>query len=368
MSFITTIGTAVPKNVFNQTELADFMVKVMRLNEDESKKLRTIFRASGIATRASVIEDYGKQKDFTFYSNSSNFEPFPSTKKRNEVYRQNAIVLSLEAIENAFSRLESFDSNTITHLITVSCTGFYAPGLDIDLINHLNLPTDTHRTCINFMGCYAAITALKAADSFCKADPMAKVLIVATELCSLHFQKAATDDNYLANALFSDGAAAVLMESETTQKRKISPQLFKSKLIPNNSNHMAWDLGDFGFEMKLSAYVPDIIEKNLTEFCSALFSDQEKSIQSIQYIAIHPGGKKILTASERALSFSKEKNAHAYHVLKKFGNMSSPTILFVIKEIFDGLSTEDTGEEILSFAFGPGLTLEMVLFKIEVNT
>lgn len=367
MSFITAIGTATPQHVSGQSELADFMIRAMQLDEDNAKKLQIIFRASGISHRASVISDYGKKDNFTFYPNAKNFEPFPTTKKRNDVYREHAIELSLKAVENALASLPGFETKTITHLITVSCTGFYAPGLDIDLINRLNLSANTHRMCINFMGCYAALSALKAADAFCKADPSSNVLIVCTELCSLHFQKEATDDNFLANALFGDGSAAVLMEGTTAQRKRIFPTLFESKLVQNGSAHMAWDVGDFGFEMRLSTYVPDILEKHIHTFCSEMLAKQDKSIEELKYASVHPGGKKILAAVEKALNLPKEMNGGAYRILKNHGNMSSPTVLFVLKEIFEQLSFEDNNEEIIGFAFGPGLTLEGVLFKIEMD-
>ncbi len=367
MSFITAIGTAIPPYVFSQSQLADFMVRAMNLGDDEAKKLHTIFRASGITRRASVLSDYGKKSDFTFYSNNKNFQPFPSTKERNDVYRKFAIDLSVQAVQDALSTLPSFDKETITHVITVSCTGLYAPGLDIDLINNLQLPANTHRTCINFMGCYAAISALKAGAAFCTADPSAKVLIVCTELCSLHFQRAPTADNILANALFADGAAAVLVEGKSHNHKRIEMRSFKSLLIQNGSEHMAWNVGDFGFEMRLSTYVPDILGKSISEFCTRLLSENGSSIQTVKYLAVHPGGRKILAIVEKALGVSKAINGTAYDILKNFGNMSSPTVLFVLKAIFGQLTPQDHQEEIVSFAFGPGLTLEGVLFKIQID-
>lgn len=367
MSSITAIGTAIPKYVFSQNQLADFMMSAMQLKDDDASKLRTIFRASGISKRASVLDDYGKKSGFTFYSNDKNFEPFPSTRTRNEHYRKEAIELSIQAVLDATNMVPDFNLKTVTHLITVSCTGFYAPGLEIDLLNRLNLCKDIHRTSINFMGCYAAITAMKAADAFCKADSSSKILIVCTELCSLHFQREAKEDNFLANALFGDGAAAVIMEGKSTAKKKLIPSLFRSIIIPDGNSHMAWDIGDFGFEMKLSAYVPAILESNLEKFYTEAFAKPVQSLEKIKHFAIHPGGKKILAAIEKVLGIPKEKNKIAYQVLKNFGNMSSPTILFVLKEIFDNLTPQDQGEEIVSFAFGPGLTLEAVQFTIDVD-
>src|SRR6185369_4351256 len=196
------------ENKFEQTTIAHFMEQIIP-DETQRRKMHAVFRASAISTRHSVLSDYGKQNDFTFYSNTHELEPFPSTAKRMQVYKEHACSLSLNAIRNCIGANKTQE---ITHLITVSCTGMYAPGLDIDLVMALQLPTSTERICINFMGCYAAINALKVADSICTANNEAKVLIVCTELCSIHFQKDFTEDNILANALFADGSAAMLVE------------------------------------------------------------------------------------------------------------------------------------------------------------
>ncbi len=362
MSFITAFGTANPSHQFSQTALADFMVRSMQLNNDNERKLRTIFRATGINSRFSVLADYGKSKDFDFYPNTPNFEPFPSTKQRLEAFRDYALPLSLAAIEKM--KYSMIDLQKITHLIVVSCTGMYAPGLDIDIIKSLQLPTTTQRTCITFMGCYAAFNALKVADAYCKSDANSKVLIVCTELCSLHFQKEPTENNLLANALFADGSAAVFVEAQSEQPIKLSLEHFHNDLAPEGEHDMAWSVGDLGFEMKLSAYVPGIIQSGIQQLTNSLLKKISKELQDIKYIAVHPGGKKIVEVIEQQLSFSKEQNKHALNVLKHFGNMSSPTVLFVLNEIFKNLSSADDGERILSLAFGPGLTLESMVLKI----
>ncbi|MEO7992363.1 MAG: type III polyketide synthase [Chryseolinea sp.] len=363
MSFITAFGTANPSHQFSQAALADFMVRSMQLNHDDERKLRTIFRATGIDHRYSVLADYGKSKDFDFYPNTSDFEPFPSTKQRLEAFRNYALPLSLAAIEKIKTAV-SIDLQNITHLIVVSCTGMYAPGLDIDLIKALNLSTTIQRTCITFMGCYAAFNALKVADAYCRADANSKVLIVCTELCSLHFQKEPTDNNLLANALFADGSAAVLVEANSEQPIKLSLEQFHNDLAPEGEHDMAWCVGDLGFEMKLSAYVPGIIQSGIQQLTNSLLKKISKELQDIKYVAVHPGGKKIVEVIEQQLSLSKEQNRHALDVLRHYGNMSSPTVLFVLNEIFKNLSSADDGERILSLAFGPGLTLESMVLKI----
>ncbi|MBX2968934.1 MAG: type III polyketide synthase [Cyclobacteriaceae bacterium] len=362
MSFISAIGVAAPEHVFTQPVIAAFMERAMQPDYTASRKLQAIFRASGIETRHSVLDDYGKQDNYSFYSNTKNFEPFPSTQTRLEAYRKHALPLSLRAVENCFEQ-GSIKPNEITHLIQVSCTGMYAPGLDIDLIRQLKLNEHVQRTCINFMGCYAAFNALKLADAICKADHHAVVLIVCTELCTLHFQKEPTEDNLLANALFADGAGALLVTSSPQPGWNLVPEHFHNGLAFNGKEHMAWDIGNHGFEMKLSSYVPDTIRTGIKNLTTELLNQFQKRIDDIFYFAIHPGGKKILEAIEQELGISCEQNEPAYAVLKKYGNMSSATILFVLHRIMRQLQPQDTDKLVLSFAFGPGLTLESMLLK-----
>lgn len=367
MSYITAIGIANPQHRFSQSGIADFMAKAMQLTQNESRLLRTIFKASGIDFRHSVLEDYGKEKDFTFYSNSKDFEPFPTTEKRLAVFRENVVGLSCQAIDNMLLTIPSFNIQTVSHVIVVCCTGMYAPGLDIDLAKKYKLSPSVHRTGINFMGCYAAFNAIKVADAFCHQDENAKVLVVCTELCSLHFQKKPTEDNLLANALFADGSAALLVEARTTQRIKLKPEGFHSELVERSEQHMAWTIGDLGFEMKLSTYVPSIIKGGIGELTKTLLNKISRNIAGIRFFAIHPGGKKILENIEQELGVPREKNQEAHCVLRNYGNMSSPTILFVLYEIRRKLMPVDNGEFILSFAFGPGLTLESMLLKIEMD-
>jgi prepilin-type processing-associated H-X9-DG protein len=367
MSYITAIGIANPSNKFSQAKIADFMIKAMQLTQHDSRLLRTIFKASGIDFRHSVLDDYGREAEFSFYPNTTDFEPFPTTEKRLDVFRKNVLALSANAIDNMLRSTSSFNVDEVTHLIVVCCTGMYAPGLDIDIVKKYKLNPSVQRTGINFMGCYAAFNALKAADAFCYQDENAKVLIVCTELCSLHFQKKPTEDNFLANALFADGSAAVLVEAKTSQAKRLKPESFHSALIPESAGDMAWSIGDLGFEMKLSTYVPSIIQKGIASLTCVLLNKISKRISDIKFFAIHPGGKKILESIEHELGITKAQNEEAYCVLRNYGNMSSPTILFVLYYLMLKINEYDNDEYILSFAFGPGLTVESVVLKIEVD-
>jgi prepilin-type processing-associated H-X9-DG protein len=365
MSYITSIGTAVPPYKFSQATLADFMTQAMLANDEEAQKLKVIFRATGIDTRHSVLSDYGKSFDFSFYSNANDFEPFPSTKRRLDLFKQESLTLSLASIQACLQKVKLFDKQSITHLVVVSCTGMYAPGLDIDLIKHLDLSSNVKRICINFMGCYAAFNALKLADSFCQVDPQAKVLVVCTELCSIHFQKQATEDNMLANALFADGSAAMLVQGRPEKGLNLKPISFYCDLAPDGEQDMAWTVGDWGFEMRLSAYVPAIIRQGIKKLTNSLLQQISHRMSDIAYYAIHPGGKKILEVIEQELALTKQQNKSAYTILRQFGNMSSPTVLFVLQDIFEGLTSSDADKKILSFAFGPGLTLESMILEIQ---
>jgi len=362
MAFITSIGTAVPENKFKQSTIARFMEQII-FDETERRKMNAVFRASAIDTRHSVLTDYGKESEYTFYPNTHGLEPFPSTSQRMNAYREYALPLSLTAIKNCVS-IEKIKE--VTHLITVSCTGMYAPGLDIDIVTSLRLPTTTERICINFMGCYAATNALKVADSICKANPNAKVLIVCTELCSLHFQKVFTEDNILSNALFADGSAALLVEAKPTDGINFSLEGFHSDIFVTEEQHMAWGIGDLGFEMRLSSYVPQIIQDGIHKLLTALTEKTKITLDQITYFAIHPGGKKILDTISQELKLPNGNLKDSYQVLREYGNMSSPTVIFVLKEMLKNFTLNDNNKLALALAFGPGITMESMFLKIHM--
>ncbi|MEP3389190.1 MAG: type III polyketide synthase [Reichenbachiella sp.] len=361
-AYITAIGTANPANRYSQEDLAQFMCDHLTEDASQHKKVKVLYRATGIQHRYSVLDDYKKQPGtFTFYSNEEDLSPFPSTQKRMNIYRQEALPLAISAITDCLGN--NHQLSEFTHLITVSCTGMYAPGLDVDLIKALNLATDIRRNSLNFMGCYAAMNAINLSKEICDNSPEAKVLIVSVELCSLHLQKEQTEDNLLAHSLFADGAAAVVVSGQL-QKDESALEVMHSasQLFISGQNDMAWQIGDFGFEMALTSYVPKIIEGGIKKLTSDLLSKNNLVLADIDAYAIHPGGKKILEAIENQLGITKTQNHAAYEILKNHGNMSSPTVLFVLNQVWSQLKSE-SNKKILSFAFGPGLTLESLLFK-----
>ncbi|RAJ97476.1 putative naringenin-chalcone synthase [Larkinella arboricola] len=364
-SYITAIGTAVPRYGFSQSQIASFMAEALQFDERNRRKLQTLYRLTRIDRRHSVLPDYGTSPgEYTFFPNTSDLEPFPTVGRRMEIYRKEALPLALAAIENLHQNGKTVQP---THLITVSCTGMYAPGLDIDLIEALNLPTTLHRTAINFMGCYGAFNALKTADAFVRADPSACVLVVCLELCTLHFQKKTDEDQLLSNALFADGAAAVLVEAQPNLNQpapSFRMRTFFCDLWPDGKEDMGWIINDHGFEMTLTSAVPTVIQHGIGKALSRLLEHGGLAIEDITHYAMHPGGRKILEVIEQQLGIDSHENRFAYEVLRQYGNMSSATVLFVLKAIQKQLrSTPETGN-ILSCAFGPGLTLESMILEI----
>ncbi len=340
------------------------MLKAHGLEGVAARKLQALYRATGIAYRHSVIPDYTCEER-EFYPDTADLEPFPTVEQRMNLYRSKALGLAMDAINDCLDPLPGFECASITHLITVSCTGMYAPGLDIELVDKMGLSSSVERTAINYMGCYAAVNAVRLADSICKSNPGANVLIICLELCSIHFQKNDDPDSLLANALFSDGAAAVLQCAQPGNSFQLSPRHFHCNLINQGKQDMAWQIGNFGFEMRLSAYVPKVIESGVRRFMAPLMEACQLKMSEIDYFAIHPGGKLILEVVERELNIDRDRNRYAFEVLKNHGNMSSVSILFVLKKIIDRFQADSKAQgTILGMAFGPGITLESLVLSI----
>ena len=356
MSKIISIGAAVPVFAHDQAEVVPFLQRIYALDEANGRKLRYLSGQSGIRTRHSVIGDYSlPARDWRFYPPTENLEPFPSMEQRMEWYGKHAAPLSMDAIRRCLEG--KLRPREITHLITVSCTGMSAPGLDLELVELLGLPTTVFRTSVNFMGCYAAIHALKLAAALCNAEPGGKVLIVCTELCTLHFQRKGNLDNILSSLLFADGSAAALVVGDKDPGNGIVIDGFYSEILTKGKKDMAWELSSTGFQMVLSSYVPELIEADFASLVSQALEKNGIAQKDISHWCIHPGGRKILDSIYKSLGLSNGHLGHSYEVLEKYGNMSSATILFVLQRIMAELDHRKTNR-IFGAAFGPGLTME----------
>ncbi|WP_339925474.1 type III polyketide synthase [uncultured Cyclobacterium sp.] len=353
-SQIKSIGLASPGKAIEQEMICRFMQKAHGLDAKESRKLSFIYRKSGIAQRYSALNDFNfsDPQNFNFFPKNDRLEPFPDTLSRMEVFKKVAPELAIEAIETCLANSDE-KPEAITHLILISCTGMYAPGVELDIINRLGLSNTVERYAIHFMGCYAAFNGIKMADRICKSEPSAKVLIVGVELCTIHFQKEYNEDNVLANAIFGDGAAAVLIQQG---EQGMHIENYQSNIIPDGADDMAWSIGNFGFQMKLSKYIPNLLERGIKDFADGL--EEQFGLSTIKHFAIHPGGKQILNKIENAFGIEVSQNQHAHNILKDFGNMSSVTILFVLEAVLKDPSIKG---KVLAMGFGPGLTLESLL-------
>lgn len=326
-----------------------------------------IYSRSGISRRHSVIPDLsGESAENRFFHNQQG-ALVPTTGQRNQLYKQHARNLYREAAEHTLNQSDRFTASDITHVITVSCTGFYAPGPDFHLVRDLGLSAKTQRYHLGFMGCFAAFPALKMAESFARQDPNAVVLIVALELCTLHLQFKEDSDTLISNSVFADGAAGALVSAQVPSSQKPALQLdgFTSNITDEGEEAMAWDIGDTGFDMVLSTYVPSIIDSNLEQTVAPLLNKLNLQAEEIRHWAIHPGGRAILDKVEQSMALTPEQIEASRNILDRFGNMSSATILFVLKELLygnreEGDDTIASGSEqrIFAMAFGPGLTIE----------
>lgn len=354
MANILSIATALPKYCHEQKDILKFMQHAFGLNETDKRKLSFLYSQSGIEKRYSVIPDFSLPEDeWTFIASEVN--PFPTIEDRLEVYKKTATSLSVEAIEKCLDGY--IEAGDITHLITVSCTGMSAPGLDLEVIEAMQLSPTIFRTSVNFMGCYAAIHALKLAKMICDSEADAKVVIVSTELCTIHFQQNYTLDNAASSLLFGDGTAAVLLSNDATANA-LSIDSFYSTIASRGKQDMSWEISTKGFLMTLSGYVPQLIEEDIAALVQQSLNKSKKKIEEITHWCLHPGGRKILDTIEKQLSLTKEHLSFARKVLNNYGNMSSPTILFVLKEMMESLKEKYTPSKIFGVAFGPGLTME----------
>ncbi len=362
---IDAIATANPPLRKAQQDAAAFMQQVRGTPQALRNRLPAIYRSSGIDYRYSAVEDYARAPaDFEFYPEDWD-GPVPSTEARNRTYRAVAVPLAEEVARDALDQA-GLAAEEVTHVVAVSCTGFFAPGLDIELVKRLGLPATTQRTVVGFMGCYAAFNALRLAHSFCQANPSAHVLIVCVELCTLHFQVSQTLESAVVNALFSDGAAAAVVSSRPAEaaRGRLAYAGGRAQLDDDSMDHMTWEVGDTGFIMGLSSKVPHVLARHLPGYVEALLAPHGLAPTDLDFWAIHPGGRSIVEKAQHVLGLADAHVRDSLEVLRLHGNMSSPTVLFVLKRFLDrhqsGAADLHSG---VAMAFGPGLTLEGALFR-----
>jgi predicted naringenin-chalcone synthase len=356
VAHINRIATAVPPHDVHASFVA-FMHKA--LGTGKSKKVfdRMVQRA-GIDHRYSVLpvdqlaSDRANRKGF--YSPGA----YPSTAERMYQYKIHAPDLAERAVHGL--NLQG-QGSTITHLILASCTGFIAPGLDQILARRLGLRSDLQRISVGFMGCSAAVPALRTAQQTVLADPSARVLVVNIELCTLHLQETTDLEAALSFLLFGDGCSASLVSQDETG---IALHDFRAALIPESEELITWHIGDQGFDMHLSGKVPGLITQTLR---ADLAREDDGGLlrgegtQAIDLWAVHAGGRTILDAVEHGFALDDKALAECRAVLAEHGNMSSATVMFVLKRMLDN---PQKGKRGMAMAFGPGVVADTFRFSL----
>ncbi|TLM87623.1 type III polyketide synthase [Pseudarthrobacter sp. NamE5] len=368
--YVRSLETAVPKTRLVQSEARDVFAAQPGLSRLGARLVSTCFDSAAIETRFTAVDELtneSRSDDPQFYDPATGLLLNPSTKVRNDIFGREATKLFVQAARSAMEACPELDLLDITHLVTVSCTGFFNPGPDYKIVRELGLNPAVQRYHLGFMGCYAAFPALRAGKAFCDADPNAVVLVVCAELCSLHVRTSNDPDTIMGSALFADGAAAAVITARPGSEETALLQLdhFETVLTPVGEDSMAWNIGDHGFEMVLGNYVPHIIDDHIVGALEPLLAREPElaalPYSSIRHWAIHPGGRSILDKVESRLGLTEEQLVPAREILRNYGNMSSATVLFVIRRILEQ-APEPGDERICSMAFGPGLTVETALF------
>ncbi len=349
-AYINRIGTAVPPHDIHQK----FVIAGARLLSDP--RMRRLFERmtekSQIARRYSYLEP-DPAPDGTDLNGFYRWGAFPDTATRMLFYQRYAFDLARRAIEDLGGDALA---GGISHIVLTSCTGFYAPGLDLEIVRHFGLGPTVERTIIGFMGCYAAINALKLARHIVRSEPSARVLVLNLELCTLHFQEVDDLNTVLSFLIFGDGCAASLV---TALPSGIALTGFHCTVVPDSEGQITWHIGRDGFDMVLSGAVPLTIQRALPGAIGAILGGRRQD--EVRFWAIHPGGRSVLDAIQAALGLDRPALAASRRVLADYGNMSSPTVVFVLKALRDGTTAGGPG---CAMAFGPGLTVESFLFEM----
>ena len=365
MAYILDIATAVPEFTVLKEELVEFYSKALKsIGSDPIKqKLSFLNEKTKIQKRYSCIPDFNL-RDFELFSN----EDFnQSIEKRTAIYKEKILPLATKAIDKLLLKT-NVRPEEITHLITVSCTGIFAPGFEFLVSEYYGLQ-QTEKLALNFLGCYAAIKALKHAKYIADANPDSCILIISAELCSLHFSPSISDEDIVANLLFADGAAATLVCGNKNKniENKIILKIDEigSSYIPNTLDLMTWNISSSAFRMYLNKNIVNAIKDNIYPVVTNFLEGAKPD-----YWAIHPGGVRIVEAVKDSLNLTENDIEDSISVLKNYGNMSSPTILFILKKILNKIKFENYQEnkKIFSCAFGPGLSIEMISFSsVNIN-
>nr|WP_274635994.1 type III polyketide synthase [Microbacterium bovistercoris] len=366
---LLSVGTAAPPTRLTQQRIRDLFAGQAGIDRRAVRLIGAAFDHAAIDHRHSVVAELAGGEGL--FLDADDRLRSPSTGARNEVYRREAPGLFAAAALDALRRAR-MSAAQVTHVITVSCTGFFAPGPDFRLVRDLGIPAGAERYHLGFMGCAAAFPGLRAAARICAAQPEAVVLVVCAELCSLHLRSSSDPDQIVASAVFADGAAAAVVAGAPARRDAAVLELgaFSTSITDDGESAMDWTVGDAGFEMILTAEVPRIVGREIRGVVRAALGgpaepddgrDDAARIAAVDAWAVHPGGRSILDRVQAGLGLTDAAMATSRAVLREFGNMSSATVLFILQRILADPALGD-GARVVGLAFGPGLTVETAQF------
>lgn len=352
-AYINRVGTAVPAYEVHDT-FRTFAQSLFAGDRRRAAIFKRMAALSGIERRYSVLAPAGTGANDAINAHEF-YRPgaYPDTAARMRVFEQYSPALAQAAVDKL--DLGAADRDSVTHLLITCCTGFSAPGLDFEIIERCKLPNSVERTMIGFMGCYAAINALKLARHIVRSEPASRVLVLNLELCTLHLQETREIEQMLSFLLFGDGCAAAFVTAEPSG---IALDRFRAVVVPGTGGLITWNIGEFGFDMMLSGQVPGTIHDALRSSAGEILNGSDA--RTIDLWAVHPGGRTVLDAVERAFALAPEALAASRDVLRRYGNMSSGTVMFVLESM---LRNAVNGAKGCAMAFGPGLTAETMLFR-----
>jgi predicted naringenin-chalcone synthase len=360
---LLSFGMAVPRYEFQQAALGRWMADSFEAQPALRRWMRRLYELSGIETRYSCLPDPNLPPSQSRFAPGRDLADMPTTTERMQIYQREAVALGTAAASRALADYSaetpvSEVADTITHLVVVSCTGFFAPGLDLAIARQLNLRPTVARTLVGFMGCAAAFNAWRLAREIVAGQPSARVLVVCVELSSLHIQPGHDRISLVVGSLFADGAAACLVGVSPPGRGDlfILDNLY-SEVAPDTEQEMVWQIGDHGFMLHLSPDIP----RHLAEVAPRAFAALLAGRPTPRFWAIHPGGRAIVDRLVELFDLAPEQVAASFAVLRRYGNMSSPTILFVLDEQRARLRDEPRSNTVagVAMAFGPGLVIEM---------
>ncbi len=353
------MGTAVPATRLSQHDVREFLAAQPALDRRARRLLSAAFDAAAIDTRHTVLAELGPLGGGLPVREGALLLS-PSTAARNDEFRRAAPPLFAAAARDALAAAD-VDAAEVTHVVTVSCTGLFAPGPDYRLVRDLGLDPAVQRDHLGFVGCAAAVPALRQAARIARDDPEAVVLVAAAELCSLHIRSSADPEQIVAASVFADGAGAAVVSADPARGRPRRLELgrFATRLSDSGAEDMTWTVGDAGFDMTLTAEVPRIVGREV----AAIVADVFGGADAVDTWAVHPGGRSILDRVESGLGLDADALLASRRVLRDYGNMSSATLLFILRDLLADADLAD-GRRIGALAFGPGLTVETAALTV----